>query len=489
MTLSVPYVSRNEANEVVTFQRLEDNPITATDSYKASHWLQYPSGVSSMYSYFESRGGRYSSTVFAGLQYYLLHFLTQPITKAHVDEAALFFQEHGEPFNREGWDYLVATYNGRFPVRIRAVPEGTVVPTGNVLFDIELTVPDPKVFWVVSWLETMLVQVWYPTTVASLSFHCKRIILDALEKSSDDPLAEIGFKLHDFGARGGSSQETIRVGGLAHLVNFLGSDTVEGIRAANHYYFHKMAAFSIPAAEHSTITMWGREHEEDAYANMVQRYLVDRQLPPGVPKLAACVSDSFDIYNAVENLWCGPRLLAMVRDSGGKLIIRPDSGIPAIVDLRCLQILDRKVGTKKNTKGFKILPSFFGLIQGDGITDETIPEILHEVVSHGFSASNIGFGMGGGLLQQVNRDTQKFAFKCAAALINGEWVDVSKDPVTDTGKRSKKGHQALVRENGHLTTVRGPRKDDQLVPVYENGRVLKVYTLEEVRANSMRAFV
>lgn len=474
------------------FQPLSPNPITDTDSYKASHWLQYPPGVSSMYSYFESRGGRHHSTVFFGLQYFLLQYLGQEITESHVAEADAFFAAHGEPFNRRGWDHLVEKYRGRFPVRIRAVPEGTVVPVSNVLFDIELTAPDPEIFWVVSWLETLLVRVWYPTTVATVSHFVKRTILEALEKSSDDPMGEIGFKLHDFGARGVSSMESARVGGAAHLVSFLGSDTVEGIRCANHYYGASggMAAFSIPAAEHSTITMWGRERETEAYRNIVQTYLIDRQLPAGVPKIAACVSDSYDIFGAVENIWCGA-LHEMVRGSGGKLVVRPDSGDPAEVLLQLLGIFDRKLGMKKNLKGYKVLPSYFGLIQGDGITEESIPGILHALTSHGYSASCIAFGMGGGLLQQVNRDTQKFAFKCASALVNGEWIDVFKDPVTDTGKRSKKGHLALVPKSPDIPfeTVRGPRPDDALVPVFENGTVLRTYTLDEVRANSMRGLV
>jgi nicotinamide phosphoribosyltransferase len=464
--------------------QLAFNPITDTDSYKASHWAQYPADVSSMYSYFESRGGRYRYTVFFGLQYYLLHYLTQQITQAHVDEAAALLEAHGEPFNRAGWEVIVREYAGRLPVRIRAVPEGTVVPTGNVLFDIELRAPDPRVFWVVSWLETMLVRVWYPCTVATLSRYCKEKILEALVESADDPVAEIPFKLHDFGSRGGSSQETVRIGGAAHLVNFAGTDTVEAVRCANLYYESPMSAFSIPAAEHSTISMWGREHEEDAYANFVQRYLVEREVK-NAPKVAACVSDTWDIYNAIENLWCGPRLHDLVQGSGGKLVIRPDSGNPAAVVLKCLQILDRKIGMRRNTKGFKVLPSYFGLIQGDGVNDESIPEILATLLSHKYSASNIAFGMGGGLLQQVNRDTQRYAFKCAAALRGGEWIDVSKDPVTDSIKRSKGGHQALVHEGGVYSTVRGPRKDDLLRVVLEDGVVTQRYTLEEVRANAM----
>jgi nicotinamide phosphoribosyltransferase len=440
-----------------------------------------------MYSYFESRGGLYPTTVFFGLQYYLLEYLTRPVTRPHVDEAASFFAAHGEPFNRAGWEHLVDAHGGRFPVRIRAVPEGSVVPVGNVLFDIELTAPDPRLFWVVSWLETLLVRVWYPTTVASRAHHCKRAILDVLTATSDDPRAEIGFKLHDFGARGVSSRESARIGGAAHLVSFFGSDTVEGIRAANHYYgtADGMAGYSIPAAEHSTITMWGPDHELDAYRNFVRRYLVEREVPPGTPKIAACVSDSYDLFRVIEHVWCG-ELHDTIRASGGKLVARPDSGDPVSVILRCLQIMDRKVGMQRNTKGFKVLPPYLGLIQGDGVNDESIAEILDAARGHGYSASNIAFGMGGGLLQQLDRDTQRFAFKCSAALRGGAWVDVSKDPVTDTVKRSKKGRLALVREGGAYATVRAPRGDDLLVPVFENGRVLRTCTLDEVRARAMQ---
>jgi nicotinamide phosphoribosyltransferase len=474
---------------ITSFKPLEYSPIMDTDSYKCSHWLQYPEGVSSMYSYFESRGGRFPATEFCGLQGFIEQYLLTPVTKAHVDEARSFLERHGEPFNYAGWMKIVDVYQGRFPVRIRAVPEGTIVPTHNVLFDIELTTKDSDVFWVVSWLETMLVRVWYATTVGTLSFFCKKAILEALERSADDPKSEIDFKLHDFGSRGVSTNEGARVGGFAHLINFLGSDTIEGIRYANHYYGASggMAGFSIPAAEHSTMTMYGRGRGEvAAYRNMVQKYLIDRVLPAGVPKIAACVSDSWDVYHAVEKIWLG-ELHDMVRNSGGKLVIRPDSGEPVDVLLKLLDIFDRKLGMKKNSKGYKVLPPYFGLIQGDGINYDSIQEMLEALMDKGYSASNLAFGMGGGLLQQVNRDTLKFAFKCAAAFIHEDWVDVMKDPVTDPGKRSKAGHQALLR-GGHsglgFQTVRGPHKDDCLEVVYENGALLKSYTMEDLRANS-----
>ena len=456
---------------------LRRNLILDTDSYKSSHWLQYPPNTTGMYSYFESRGGKYGSTVFFGLQYLLREYLSGVVvTAADVDEAEQFFLAHGEPFNRPAWMRVVEKHGGKLPIRIRAIAEGTVVPTHNILMSAEST--DPELFWIVSWLETILVRLWYPITVATQSFYIKKDILDALTTSADDPLAELPFKLHDFGSRGVSSRESAGIGGMSHLVNFQGSDTVEGVRFANHYYDHPMAGFSIPAAEHSTITMWGRKRELEAYRNMVHQFV-----KPG--KTVACVSDSFDLYNVVESFW-GDDLRDEVRDSGGTLVIRPDSGNPVEVILKCLEILERKVGMSKNMKGYKILPKYFRVIQGDGVDPESIRAILMALHTNQYSASNLGFGMGGANLQKLNRDTQKFAFKCSEATVDGGSIKVFKDPATDNGKRSKGGRLSLVAEGGRLRTVEGARKDDVLEPVFEDGKILREQTFEEVRKNTMR---
>ncbi|MFM7438226.1 MAG: nicotinate phosphoribosyltransferase, partial [Snowella sp.] len=306
------------------------NLILDVDSYKASHWLQYPPNTTAMYSYLESRGGKYSVTVFFGLQYILKEYLTRPIESWMVDEAVSFFAAHGVPFNEAGWRYIAEDLNGRLPIRISAVPEGTVVPVHNVLMTIEST--DPQTFWLVSWLETLLLRVWYPTTVATQSWYLKKLIYQSLVKTADDPDGEIAFKLHDFGARGVSSCESSGIGGMAHLVNFSGSDTVQGVVYANHYYNHPMAAFSIPAAEHSTITAWGKEGEALAYQNMLDQFAKP-------DSLVAVVSDSYDLWNAVDHLW-GDRLRQAVIDSGATIIIRPDSGNPTEIVGKLLQRLD-----------------------------------------------------------------------------------------------------------------------------------------------------
>ena len=459
-----------------TANYLGANLLLRTDSYKASHWLQYPLGARRVHSYIESRGGSFPATVFFGLQAYLKEYLSRRVSRDDVEEATAIFSVHGVPFNREGWMQLVDRYDGRLPVEIRAVAEGTVVPTGNALVTIENT--DPDFYWLPSYLETELLRaVWYPTTVATLSASAKTIILRYLNATSDDAQAQIAFKLHDFGSRGVSSLESAALGGMAHLVNFMGTDTVVALGAARRYYGCDMAGFSIPAAEHSTITSWGRDNEADAYRNMLTQFA-----KPG--SIVAVVSDSYDIYNACDKIW-GSELRQAVIDSGATVVIRPDSGEPAEVVLRVAQILANRFGTTTNGKGFQVLNNV-RIIQGDGVNLDSLRICLSNLYHNGFSADNIAFGMGGGLLQQVNRDTLKFAMKCSAMFVGTEWRDVYKEPVGDASKVSKKGHFALVDRAGQLQTMR--RSADESVPgdrletVFKDGKLLRDITFDSVRS-------
>jgi nicotinamide phosphoribosyltransferase len=450
------------------------NNIYTTDSYKTSHYLQYPEGTEKVYSYIESRGGDFNEVVFFGLQKFLKE-LDRSIYnyKPVVNRAKMFFNKHGVPFNEKGWRYLNDNYDEGYPIKIRAVPEGTIVPVNMPLVTIENT--DPNCYWLTSYVETALLRaVWYPCTVATISRECKKIIKAYLDKTSDDTVGQLPFKLHDFGARGVSSSESAAIGGAAHLVNFKGSDTIEGILCAKEFYYCDMAGFSIPAAEHSTITAWGKENEEAAYANMLGKF-------PNGP--VAVVSDSYDIYNAVDNIW-GKKLKDRVLNRDGVVIIRPDSGYPPEVILKILDSLGKSFGYAKNKKGYKVLNPKVRVIQGDGNNLEMIRLILQKMMAKTWSADNIAFGMGGGLLQDCNRDTLKFAMKTSYVEVNGEGRDVFKDPITDVGKKSKKGKLGLYgNEYGEISM--DPTKGESILEtVYENGRLLKEYTLDEVRENA-----
>ena len=462
---------------------MNHNIILAVDSYKISMNKQYVPGTEFVYSYVESRGGKWPNTLVFGLQAFLKEYLCKPITQDNIDEATEFYIAHGEPFNRDGWQYILDRHKGYLPVLIKIIDEGSFIPVHNVLATIMNT--DPECFWLTTHIETSLLRaLWFGTTVATNSFMCKVAILKALNLSSDDPLGQLPFKLHDFSARGVSSAETAALGGCAHLVNFMGTDTVEGVLAARQYYAEPIAGFSIPAAEHSTMTSFGRKHEVDAYRNMLTQFA-----KPG--SMVAVVSDSYDLMNAVSNIW-GDVLKQEVNDSGATVIIRPDSGDPLIVPVKVIGALSEKFGYTINSKGYKVLPSCVRVIQGDGIDADSLPIILDNILAAGFSADNIAFGMGGGLGQKIDRDTLKFAMKCSAARVNGVWRDVFKDPVTDPGKRSKKGRLALRLNNGQFTTMRKEDlnpDEDLLRYVFHNGKLLIDHKFSDIRQRANQAAI
>jgi nicotinamide phosphoribosyltransferase len=450
---------------------ISKNYILSADSYKYSMHLQYPEGTKTVYSYIESRGGKYDELVYFGLQAYLREYLDVTITTADIDEAEEIITAHGEPFNRAGWEYIVNKLGGKLPLDIRGLDEGTIVTPGTVLVTISNT--DDNCYWLTTFTETALLRaIWYPTTVASNSYCSKKEILKFLRQTGDE--SSIDFKLHDFGNRGVSSMESAALGGLAHLVNFKGTDTVSALIAGKRYYDIDMAGHSIPASEHSTITSWGRENEALAYKNMITKFSKPNSI-------YAVVSDSYDIINACK-LW-GTELKDAVISSGGMLVVRPDSGDPTTIVLQCISTLDRYFGHTINEKGFRVLNNV-RVIQGDGIDTATIHSILFSLSIAGYSADNVAFGQGGALLQIVNRDDCKFAMKCSSILVNDTWRDVYKDPITDSGKRSKKG-QFQVDSNLNVVPLGSiSEKENKLKIRYINGMLINQTTFDEVRSRA-----
>lgn len=464
---------------------MEYNICTNTDSYKLSQYNQYPPKTEYVYSYIESRGGMYDKLVFMGTQMLIQEYVMKRVTLKMINRAEKIANAHGEPFNRAGWLYILNELDGVLPVEIYALDEGTVIGTQHILAWIKNT--DPKCWWLTSYLETLLLRgIWYPTTVASNSYYSKQIILKGLKDTGDESL--IDFKLHDFGARGVSSFESAGIGGLAHIAVFMGTDTLTAIDYAIEYYDADSApAFSVPAMEHSTVTSWTRDGEVDSYRNMIRTY--------GAPgKIVSIVSDSYDIFNAIKLF--GTELKQDIIDTGCYLVVRPDSGDPATIVTKVLQLLDLYFGSTANEKGYKVINHNVRVLQGDGINHQSIRSILFSAQLAGFSADNITFGQGGALLQIVNRDDLKFAMKCSAAFIDGEWVEVYKDPITDQGKKSKRGRLDLVKIGGVYHTVRHEDLEFQnaiaaetgefIVPSelklrYRNGEMFNRTNLEEIR--------
>jgi nicotinamide phosphoribosyltransferase len=459
------------------------NLILDTDSYKLSHFLQYPPGTEVVHSYIESRGGELRDVLFFGLQSFLKQCLTSPITQTDIDDAEGIAMAHVGVFNRAGWQRILDVHGGLLPVEIEALPEGTVVDTHVPVVQIRNT--DPASFWLPSYLETALLRaVWYPTTVASLSFACRRVLRRYLDETADDPEQVLPFQLHDFGARGATSEEAAALGGAGHLVNFMGTDTLSAVMLARRDYDEPMAAFSIPASEHSTMTSWGREGEAAAYRNMIESFC-------GPQKTLAFVVDSYDIWNALDTI-VGDGLKALIESNGGRVVVRPDSGDPVAVLPRVIEHLMAKFGHRLNHKRYRVLPDYIRVVQGDGVNLDSLPRILESLKMRAISTENVTFGMGGGLLQKVDRDTMKWAMKTSQVVVKGVARDVFKDPITDPGKRSKAGRWGVVETaNGAFEALRIEQlgdRENHLRTVWRNGQLLVDERFAAIRARATAYF-
>ncbi len=453
-----------------------------TDSYKVSHWKLMPQEIKDngaiLYSYFESRGGKFKNLAFFGLQGLLKkHFSGQIVTSEAISYAEEFFHKHfnsGDLFNKEGWNYILKEHGGRLPLKIKAVKEGSVIPTSHVLMTVENT--DPRCYWLTSYVETLLMQLWYPITVATHSFSQ----LQQLEKFFDETACDqskLPFMLHDFGYRGVSSHETAGIGALAHLaVGFMGTDTLAGITEASQFYHEEMAGFSIAASEHSLMTSYLSEAE--ACQNILCQTSED--------SMVAIVIDSYDMWNFLETIL--PQFKHLIEKR--KVVVRPDSGEPPETVCKTLEILGRHFGYHVNAKGFKVLPEYIRVIHGDRISGEMILKIFTQMKADLWSIENVCFGSGGALLQHWNRDTLMFAYKASHILHrDGREQNIFKSPIHSPLKHSKKGRLTLEKDpQGNFRTVEeGKGSSDLLETVFLNGQLTRDDSLRDIRARFLTA--
>ena len=460
---------------------IENNICLLTDSYKLTHHYLYPKGTERIYSYLESRSGaEFNKTIFYGLQYILKKYLEgSVVNEEKVLEAEKIVDAHiaSGIFNTDDWMYIAQELDGKLPVEIKAVPEGTPVNVGNALMTIENT--DKHAYWLPNYLESLLLQVWYPSTIATLSAEVKKLCnfyLDITGSSKDN----LNFMLHDFGYRGASSTESSRLAGSAHLLSFSGTDTVPALAIpANYYNSNEIQGFSVQATEHSVMTAMGPEGEMDQAINVVQN---------AHDGILSIVIDSYNYKNFLENACIkghelNDEIISFLnKTEGNKVVFRPDSGEPISTTIECLETIERGFGSQENSKGYKTFKANIGLLWGDGLDYHKIRDILFGIKAQGWAAENLIFGMGGGLHTAVNRDTQRNAFKCSAQLRNGEWINIFKKPL-DSSEKSKKGRFKLLRNDDfEFTTVpKDAEGEDQLRTVFKDGELLIDDSFEEIK--------
>jgi len=477
------------------FSNTKENPLLALDVYKMGHMEQYAPGVTSVYSYLQARQGDrlWDKTVFFGLQYYLKEYLSTKLEPWMADEFLLYREAILDMPNSQDVQNKIHSLAklGYWPLHIKAVPEGTKIPVQNVLMTLTSTIDD--FHWTPGYIESLLLKAWYTTTVCSHSRKYRELVdvyFDETVDAEQDFLRD--FTVHDFGYRGDASEEGAAISGVAHLVNFIGSDTVPALPCAMKYYGASLKGtmMSVPASEHSVMCSFGKEDELAAFKHMIALY------PTGIVSI---VSDTFNIYRVLTEF--AEKLKPLILARNGKVVFRPDSGNPEHIIcgnpdapegspewLGAIRLLDKMFGSEVNKKGFRVLNPKVGLIYGDGMYYERYERTLKRLKEMGYAASNLVIGVGG-ILRNHSRDTFGFAIKGTEVIKNGVDVEIEKDPITDSKKKSHKGLLRLDYEVGsHFTTVdrvsREEEKKGYLQSVFLNGKLLKDYDLKFIRERS-----
>ena len=487
------------------------NPLFYLDGYKVSHREQYPKGTEYVYSNFTPRKARPEAAqdgmVFFGLQAALIKFIDE--LEKHIEDITLCGEDPPTHIAGEyqavmqqylgDFDYpqhiedFVVYYmeNGELPIKVKALPEGSLVPFGVPAMTMVNT--NPNFFWFVNYLETYLSsQLWKPCTSATTARRFRKLFDDYAEATGADK-SFVDFQGHDFSFRGMSNVEDAMTSGAAHLLFFKGSDTVPAFGFIDDYYpGTDFPLASVPATEHSVMCAGGEDDERATFER-----LITEVYPKGIVSI---VADTWDFFGVLTDI--APSLKDEIMARDGKVVFRPDSGVPNLIvngnpdsedeDERkgALQILWEQFGGTTNEKGFKVLDPHVGLIYGDGIDIVMAEKILQGMADNGFASSNIVLGLGSFTYQYATRDTYGTVCKATHVTINGEDKPIFKQPKTGAWKTSHKGLLRVDLVDGKFQVTQDVTREEEeqgeLVTVYDKGLVEdKIQGFESIREKAL----
>lgn len=496
------------------------SPIAAllsTDGYKQSHRLLYPPKTTRILVNWTNRSNAYlpgsSHAVVFGLQAFAQSYLTEawaPFFAADENEVCELFEKALLAYfgpNDIGSDHVRALHRlGYLPLKIAALPEGTLAPIGVATLTIENTIDE--FFWLPNYVETALsASIWHPGTVATIAVQYRELMEDWARRTNPEGLAGVDFQAHDFSMRGQTTIESAAASGAGHLLSFLGTDSMPAFDFIDRYYpgDNGWVGASVPATEHSVMCIRGEKGELETFEQILDTF------PTGI---VSAVSDGFDLFKVVTEVLPALRDRIMARD--GKLVIRPDSGDPVDImtgetilttpeetdayaaakaagtlsneALGVVELLGEIFGYTVNEQGFKVFDSHIGVIYGDSITLDRAQRTFERLAAKGWASTNVVLGIGSYTYQMVTRDNLGSAVKATWALVDGESVDIQKDPKTGgSGKKSAKGRIVLHRDaTGEIVQSDGATEADEadslLQPVWVDGHFVTLQSFADVRA-------
>lgn len=510
---------------------MKTNPETLLDGYKVDHRRQYPDNATLVYSNLTARGSRVDGVekvVFFGLQYFIKKYLIEGWNHEFFEKPkAEVLKRYKRRINNYlgpnaiGDQHIADLHDlGHLPLEIWALPEGSQV---------DLRVPklvvfntDARFFWLTNAIETILsTTIWMPCTSATTANMYRKLLNKWAEKTDPANKEFVAFQGHDFSFRGHAGLEAATMSGAAHLLSFVGTDTVPAIDFLEQYYNadsdNEMVGVSVAATEHSVMCMGGHENEVETF-----RRLIEDIYPSGIVSIVSDTWDFWDVINPDGGICAQLKDKIMARD--GKVVIRPDSGDPVKIvtgwrddeltvnGQRCpttkrpisdierkglVQCLYEIFGGTINNHGFINLDPHIGAIYGDSITLERAEQICQRLAAKGFASTNVVYGIGSFTYQGavtdkaiVTRDTYGYAVKSTygEVMVNGEirGIEIFKDPVTDDGlKKSAKGLLAVYEhDDGYTLKDQATWEEFQNCAfkcVFKDGQIKKDWTLAEIR--------
>jgi len=489
--------------------------LLAVDGYKHSHRLISPEGQTGNLINWTNRSNKFlpaaTHAVHFGLQAFLQRYLVETwaaFFAATEDEVAEEFERVLLSYfgpNNIGSDHVRALHRlGYLPLLVKGLPEGTLSPFGVPTILIENTHPDFS--WLPTYIETALsASIWHPSTSATIATLYRELMERWSEKTGGD-VESIDFQAHDFSMRGQTSIESAAASGAGHLLSFLGTDSMPSLNFIDRYYpgDNGWVGASVPATEHSVMCIRGEQGELETFNTILDVF------PTGI---VSAVSDGYDFFAVLTDIL--PQLKDRIMGRDGKLVIRPDSGDPVdimtgtyIVDdsnradyeakkaagrltpeeLGAIELLDEVFGHTGNDKGYKILDPHIGLIYGDSITLDRATRTFERLAGKGWASTNVVLGIGSYTYQMQSRDSLGSAVKSTWAEVDGESVDIQKDPKTGAGKKSAKGRLAVVCDlTGELELIQQATPEDEarslIQPVWKDGEFINPVSFADVRAN------
>lgn len=495
------------------------NPLLCLDFYKTAHAEQYPKGLTKMVSYYTPRMSRLVDTdkvAMFGLQAFIQEYLVDAFDENFFDKP---YPKVLEEYKRVlgatigtsgvGEERIEKLYNlGYLPLQIRAVPEGT--RTNIKVPQIEISNTHPDFVWLVNTIETMLsCTMWHTQVSAEVGYRYRQIVNEYAERTCEVGTTKARL-LGDFSMRGQESVESATKSSAAFCLSFLNTATVPAILWLEQNYDCNCAenavAYGALSTEHSVMcSNFAIDGDE---VTQIRRLLSETYPHQNF----SMVSDSYDYWNLVDNIL--PQIKDEIMAHDGCISIRGDSGNPVEVVTQTVFKLWDIFGGTINSKGYKVLDPHVKAIYGDSITPQRCEMVYRILERNGFAVSNVSLGVGSFSMQCLQvmeefapngngsevtvenyypytRDTFGIAVKATYAEdANGTPVMIFKNPKTDSGhfKKSQRGCCRVYKTNDGYAYEDGltwaeAQEGNELQTVFQNGKFIKRFTLNEVRQN------